>query len=282
MEPCLTSDEVAVFFEGDAPLRHDGIEVFDGFEVLVDDRFVDVDPKRLGRLQLRGVGRQVDEADALGHRETGAGVPAGAVEDEQDDPVAPGAGLAGEEREGVLEQRLVDAGREVPEALAGGRRDEGGDVEPLVAVMSAGDRALAARRPDPAQDRLQADPVLVGGEGLDCRAGMALRLLGDRLGKLFLNAACASGVAASAWRGRGRWIDQPIARKASQPRCSATRRPSSAAMKAATFLAVQTPPSSGARFSRSRTAASIAGVSTVGAAPLPRRLSPRLDGPKAL
>ena len=53
-------------------------------------------------------------------------------------------------------------------------------------------------------------------------------------------------------------------------------------MKAATFLAVQTPPSSGGRFSRSRSAASIAGVSTVGAAPLPRRRSPRLDGPKAL
>jgi hypothetical protein len=112
-------------------------------------------------------------------------VPAGAVEDEQDDPVAPDARLAGEERERVLEQLLVDAGREVPEALAGGRRDEGGDVEPLVSVMSAGDRALAARRPDPAQDRLQTDAVLVSGEDLDGRAGVALGLLGDGLGKLF-------------------------------------------------------------------------------------------------
>ncbi len=150
MEACLAADKVAILFEGDAPLRHDGIEVFDGFEVLVDDRFVDVDPKRLGRLQLRGVGRQVDEADTLGHRETGGCVPAGAVEDEQDDPVAPDARLAGEERERVLEQRLVDAGPEIPEALAGGGRDEGGDVEPLEAVVAAGDRALAAGRPDPA------------------------------------------------------------------------------------------------------------------------------------
>ena len=123
----------------------------------------------------------------------------------------PGAGLAGEEREGVLEELLVDAGREIPEALAGGRRDEGGDVEPLEAVVAAGDRALAARRPDPAQDRLQPDAVLVGGEGLDHRAGMALRLLGDGLGEVFLNAACSSGVAARACCGRGRWIVQPIA-----------------------------------------------------------------------
>ena len=85
------------------------------------------------------------------------------------------------------------------------------------------------------------DPVLVGGEGLDHRAGMALRLFGDRLGKLFLNAACSSGGAASAWLGRGLWIVHSIARRASQPRCSATRRPSSAAMKAATFFAVQSP-----------------------------------------
>ncbi len=77
-------------------------------------------------------------------------MPAGAVEDENDDAVASGARLAGEEREGILEELLVDAGREVPEALAGRGRDEGGDVEPLVAVMAAGDRALAARRPDPA------------------------------------------------------------------------------------------------------------------------------------
>ena len=92
--------------------------------------------------------------------------------------------------------------------------------------MAAGDRALAARRPDPAQDRLQADPVLVGGEGLDHRAGMALRLLGDGLGELFLNAACSSGVAASrVAAAAGAGSSSSIARSASQPRCSATPAP---------------------------------------------------------
>jgi len=143
-----------------------------------------LDPKGLGRLQLGRVGRQEYEADALGDDER-LGVPARTVEDEDDDPVAAGARLASEEREGVLKEVLVDAGREVPEALAGGRRDEGGDVEPLEAVVATGDRALAARRPDPAEDGLQPDAVLVGGEDLDCRAGMALRLLGDDLLELY-------------------------------------------------------------------------------------------------
>jgi hypothetical protein len=53
-------------------------------------------------------------------------------------------------------------------------------------------------------------------------------------------------------------------------------------MKAATFGAVQTPPSSGGVFTRSRTRASTSGVSTVAGAPLLRRRSPRLVGPKAL
>jgi len=180
----LASDEVAIAGEGNATFSNDGVEVGEGVEVLVDDWFVDVDPKGLGRLQLGRVGRQEHEADALGDDER-LGVPARTVEDEDDDPVAAGARLASEEREGVLKEVLVDAGREVPEALAGGRRDEGGDVEPLEAVVATGDRALAARRPDPAEDGLQPDAVLVGGEDLDCRAGMALRLLGDDLLELY-------------------------------------------------------------------------------------------------
>jgi hypothetical protein len=92
--------------------------------------------------------------------------------------------LAGEEREGGLEEFLVDAGGQIPEALAGGRRDEGGHVEPFEAMMARGRRPFATRRPDPAGDRLQPDAALVGGEGLDHGAGMALRLLGDRPGEV--------------------------------------------------------------------------------------------------
>jgi len=73
------------------------------------------------------------------------GVVAG-VEDEDDDPVATRARFAGEAGAGVFDRRLVDAGREMPEALAGGRRDQGGDVEPLEAVVAAGDRAPRGAR----------------------------------------------------------------------------------------------------------------------------------------
>ena len=148
MEACLVSDESAVVGECDAARGEDGIEVLEGVEVAVGDRLVEVDPECLGRLQLRGIWREVDETDAFGHGEW-RGVPAGAVENEDDDAVPAGAGLAGEEFQGVLEQALVHARREIPEAFAGGRRDEGGDIKPLETVMPTGDRSLTARRPDP-------------------------------------------------------------------------------------------------------------------------------------
>ncbi len=47
----------------------------------------------LDLLQLGDVGRQIDEPDAFGRRER-LGVPANAVEHENDDAVAAGAGLA--------------------------------------------------------------------------------------------------------------------------------------------------------------------------------------------
>ncbi|ORE97530.1 hypothetical protein ATO4_07925 [Aurantimonas sp. 22II-16-19i] len=50
---------------------------------------------------------------------------------------------------------------------------------------------------------------------------MGLDLLFDDFGKLFLNAAATSGDADFGFFGRGVWIDQPQAYKASQPRCTA-------------------------------------------------------------
>jgi len=67
-------------FECPAALGEDGIERVEGLEVAVDDGFVEQRPEVLGRLQLGGIGRQIDEPDAFGHGEPRFGVPAGPVE----------------------------------------------------------------------------------------------------------------------------------------------------------------------------------------------------------
>jgi hypothetical protein len=70
-------------------------------------------------------------------------------------------------------------------------------------VMAKRDGPLAFGRPDPAQDRLQANAVLVGRPDLDRLVRVLGPLLGDSLFQLFLNASRSSGVAEAGWRGRG-------------------------------------------------------------------------------
>src|SRR3954466_1143729 len=86
--------------------------------------------------------------------------------------------------------------------------DEGGHIEPLVAVVAERDGPLAFWSPDPAQDRLQANAVLVRGPDLDRLARVLRPLLGDGLLQLFLNTSRSSGVAPAGWRGRGFCTDQ--------------------------------------------------------------------------
>jgi hypothetical protein len=56
-------------------------------------------------------------------------------------------------------------------------------------VVAGRARSLALGRPDAAEDRLQPDAVLVGGEDFDDLARMLLRLFGEDGGELFLNAS---------------------------------------------------------------------------------------------
>src|SRR4051812_46674977 len=143
--------------------------------------------------------------------------------------------------------------------------DEGGDVEPLVAVVAEGDRPLTFGRPDPAQDRLQADAVLVRGPDLDRRVRVLGPRLGDGLLQLFLNASRSSGVAEAGWRGRGFCTDQSIALSASQPRWGKTAAsPSSLAIQAATLRLDHRPPSGGGWVKRARKRARSSGRSTLG------------------
>src|SRR3954466_11938321 len=161
--------------------------------------------------------------------------------------------------------------------------DEGGDVEPLGAVVAEGDRPLTFGRPDPAQDRLQANAVLVRGPDLDRRVRVLGPRLGDGLLQLFLNASRSSGVAEAGWRGRGFCTDQSIALSASQPRWGKTAAsPSSLAIQAATFRLDHRPPSGGGWIKRARKRSRSPGLSTLGTPPLRRRRSPSASGPFAL
>lgn len=221
MEARLCSDAVFVSGELSALCGDDAIEFFDGLDMAVDDGFIDMEPQRFCRLQFGRIRRQVDEFDAFGHVEVWLCMPSGIVQQQQDDAILAGPGLCGEQRQQGFEQRLGDAVGEIPERFAARGCDEGGDVKPVEAMVAKGCRPLSHRRPDPADHRLEAEAMLVGGKQIDLDTGMAQACLFKGFSKLFLNACCSSSLAAFGFFGRGAWIDQPIALSASQPRCVA-------------------------------------------------------------
>jgi hypothetical protein len=184
MEVGVLGNDVLVLVKIAASLADGNVEIIDGVEVFVDERLIDERPKVLGGLYLGAIGRLVDEPDAVGDGQVFRCVPAGIVERENDDAVAPGAGLAGKGYKQFGEEEFVDPVRQIPDRLSAGRVNEGGDVEPFVAVMAERDRPLADRRPDPATDRLQADPMLIRRPQLDRLVGMLLGFFGERVGKL--------------------------------------------------------------------------------------------------
>src|ERR1700754_1498444 len=102
----------------------------------------------LGRLHLGRVWRLELEDDALGNPEVDAGMPASAVEGEQDDLAGPCALLLGEGGQHCAEDLQADPGDQVPGDAPAGWVDEADQVEPLVAVPDGCTRPLAPRCPD--------------------------------------------------------------------------------------------------------------------------------------
>ncbi len=218
METGAALDGFAFARKRGASLADDRVELVDRRHMLVDDGLVDERPERFRGLQLGRVGRQKNQPHALRHAQSRFAMPAGVVEHEHDGSIDAGLRLACEGFEQRCKERLRDAVMHIPEGLAARRRDEGGDIKPIEAMMALRDGTFADRRPNAPRDGLQSKPVFVAAEDLDRPLRLFRRLLGDDVFETFLKSAASFGVAALGFFGRGAWIDQPTAFSASQPR----------------------------------------------------------------
>ena len=112
--------------------------------------------------------------------------------------VQAGAERGGEAVEHALEQRDIDAIGQPPLDLAGRRPHKTVEIEPFVLVRADRHGALAAPGPNPPDERLQAEAMLVEGPQFDRAAGRFDSGRIHRGGEVFLKASCASGPAALA------------------------------------------------------------------------------------
>jgi hypothetical protein len=142
-------------------LAEDFGEILETVEGLVGDRFVGEGPKALGRLELGRVGRQITRMEPFRKLEIFAVMPAGIVEQQDGRLVFAKRALLGEAIEDRLEQGDVDRVGNPPHHFAGGRPDEGIEVEPFVLVAAHRHGPLSFLGPDAANDRLQPEAMLV-------------------------------------------------------------------------------------------------------------------------
>lgn len=155
----MSLDEIRLIGQSAAALTEDLIKIVECSEVVISDGFVSQRPETFSRLDFRRRGRQKHEFHTFGNLQLAGDMPAGLIEDEDD--VLAGCDLPGKGRQDRAESRGVDGVGNEPDHRSRRRSDEAVKIKPRVAVMALGNRAAAARCPDPAQDRLQADPVFV-------------------------------------------------------------------------------------------------------------------------
>ena len=138
---------LALLLEGGAVGELRSFQVVDGGKVLVDQRGVGQGPQMFGWLQFGGVRRQKEQVDVLGHAQTQAAVPAGAIQHEHDLLGGTGPRLPRERGELGVKHGDADGRGEMKDGPAGGGMDEADQRAPGKAVLHGGDRPLANRRP---------------------------------------------------------------------------------------------------------------------------------------
>jgi hypothetical protein len=182
--------------EGGAAGELSVFEVLDAGEVLIDEGGIGQRPEMLSRLQFRGIGRQKEQMHLVGQPQLDAGgFPAGPIEDEHDLFGGTGPDLARERGQFHLKDRDTDGGwqmGQMKDRPTRGGMDKADAGAPGEAVLHSGGGALPDWRPDPPEQRLQTDPLFVGGPQLDL--GNRKRG-GDRLQErpsLFLQVSCCS------------------------------------------------------------------------------------------
>lgn len=172
MEQGMPADEVGLGLEDQAALGLDGFQIGQALKPSIGEGFIGQRPEMLRWLQLRGVGRQEEEMDALRDASLLAGMPAGAIEDQCDPLGRSGTDVPGKGGEHLPEERRRHGGEQPPLGRTRRGPDEATDVEPLVALLHGRTRPRADGCPDPADQGQEANPMLVGGPELDLSSRM--------------------------------------------------------------------------------------------------------------
>ena len=185
MEEGVLSDEVRLLLEVETARCLHLLERREIGKAPVGQRLIGQWPEMLRRLQFGGVGRQEDEVDACRDLNRLPGVPARAIEHQQDLLGGTCPHIPSKGGEHLAEDERGDGREEPPLGCPRAGTDEATDIEPLVALLDGGDRPPAFRCPDPPDQGQEPDPMLVGRPEFDLGCRMRRLDRGDLISQIF-------------------------------------------------------------------------------------------------
>jgi hypothetical protein len=124
------ADEIGALLQGDAASGLRILQLLDIAEMAIGEGRVGEGPQVLGGLEFGGVGRQKEQMDMLRHAQPHAGMPAGAVEHEDDLLGRTGTDGTSKGSELHLKEGNADRRGEMEDGAAGGGMDEADEVAP--------------------------------------------------------------------------------------------------------------------------------------------------------
>jgi hypothetical protein len=138
----------------------------------IGQRFIAQRPQPLAWLQFWRVGWQEQQVQAIRHYDLTAEMPAGLIDNQHNLLVWPTADCRGELGQGRTPDVAGNRRQQQPERLATLRTDKAVEIGPFVAMLHCDNRALTFLAPHAANDRLEANPMLIFTPDLDRRLGV--------------------------------------------------------------------------------------------------------------
>lgn len=185
MEASMSLDNLWMRLKPTAPLGLDLFQLIQGGEDPIGQRLVGKRPEPLGGLHLGGIRWQEHQVDAFRKPQLSTAVPACTIKNQHDWFVWSCSHLFGKHGQGAGEDLDVDRGQQQPAGLPALRMHKSVDIHPLVVRSNWRGNRRPFERPDPSQDRFEANAMLIHRPHFDARLRIRLLHGGDLLGQFF-------------------------------------------------------------------------------------------------
>lgn len=188
METGVSMNHSWVILEPAAALGLHLFQLIQRGEDPIGQRLIGERPKPLSRLEFGRIRWEKQQVDSLGKRNLGTLVPTGPIQDQHDLFVRSRSGLLGKQREGLGEDLPIHRWQQEPARLPALWMDKGKDIHPFIALGHWSSDGGSFGCPDPPQNGLEANAVLIHTPQFNTCVRMGLLDGLDLFGQVFLKA----------------------------------------------------------------------------------------------